>query len=223
MALFYIFRLGCHCSNRSPVSVTTLYLLLLFELCFCCTFTCDSRQAGFEQQCWEQNIPSHSEGMLPSIYSYSLGLAVSTIRLARTLLPGETQESIDKEREGAGERAWKRARERRCAGMMQTQHKEHSKHKETVHTHIYTHIFTPYLTVLSDTHTHTHTHSHKCARSCAQTHTHTHTNTHTRTHAQMTVVWQAMDDYLVALGPFSSDLFEWLQIWAKPLCKSVPP
>lgn len=30
-----------------------------------------------------------------------------------------------------------------------------------------------------------------------------------------------MDDYLVALGPFSSDLTEWLQIWAKPLCKSA--
>lgn len=41
-------------------------------------------------------------------------------------------------------------------------------------------------------------------------------------HAEgMTTLRQAMDDYLVALGPLSSDLAEWLQIWAKPLCKST--
>lgn len=47
----------------------------------------------------------------------------------------------------------------------------------------------------------------------------THRDTDTQIHRGMTALWQAMDDYLVALGPFSSDLAEWLQIWAKPLCK----
>lgn len=51
------------------------------------------------------------------------------------------------------------------------------------------------------------------------------TNTLVQTDTQirrgMTTLRQAMDDYLVALGPLSSDLAEWLQIWAKPLCKST--
>ena len=53
----------------------------------------------------------------------------------------------------------------------------------------------------------------------AQTHRYRQTHRHTQIHRGMTALWQAMDDYLVALGPFSSDLAEWLQIWAKPLCK----
>lgn len=45
--------------------------------------------------------------------------------------------------------------------------------------------------------------------------------TDTQIRRGMTTLRQAMDDYLVALGPLSSDLAEWLQIWAKPLCKST--
>lgn len=44
--------------------------------------------------------------------------------------------------------------------------------------------------------------------------------TDTQIRRGMTTLRQAMDDYLVALGPLS-DLAEWLQIWAKPLCKST--
>lgn len=51
--------------------------------------------------------------------------------------------------------------------------------------------------------------------------TNTVVQTDTQTHRGMTTLRQAMDDYLVALGPLSSDLAEWLQIWAKPLCKST--
>lgn len=45
--------------------------------------------------------------------------------------------------------------------------------------------------------------------------------TDTQIRRGMTTLRQAMDDYLVALGPLFSDLAEWLQIWAKPLCKST--
>lgn len=45
--------------------------------------------------------------------------------------------------------------------------------------------------------------------------------TDTQRRRGMTTLRQAMDDYLVARGPLSSDLAEWLQIWAKPLCKST--
>lgn len=41
--------------------------------------------------------PSHSMGRLPSIYSYSVGLAASTSRLARTSLPGKTNKQTDKQ------------------------------------------------------------------------------------------------------------------------------
>lgn len=60
---------------------------------------------------------------------------------------------------------------------------------------------------------------------CKVTHpvscTNTGVQTDTQTHRGMTTLRQATDDYLVALGPLSSDLAEWLQIWAKPLCKST--
>lgn len=55
--------------------------------------------------------------------------------------------------------------------------------------------------------------------SCSHRHTDADRRTDAQIHRGMTALWQAMDDYLVALGPFSSDLDEWLQIWAKPLCK----
>lgn len=60
---------------------------------------------------------------------------------------------------------------------------------------------------------------------CKVTHlvscTNTGVQTDTQIHRGMTTLRQATDDYLVALGPLSSDLAEWLQIWAKPLCKST--
>lgn len=44
--------------------------------------------------CCSPDLPSHSIGMLPSIYSYSVGLAATTIRLARTTLPGTPTNKI---------------------------------------------------------------------------------------------------------------------------------
>lgn len=59
----------------------------------------------------------------------------------------------------------------------------------------------------------------QCYSSPARTNTVVQTDT--QIHRGMTTLRQAMDDYLVAHGPLSSDLAEWLQIWAKPLCKST--
>lgn len=59
------------------------------------------------------DLPSHSIGRLPSIYSHSVGLAATTIRLARTSLPGKQTNKNKRQWEGARVRG-------RCSTMMHT-------------------------------------------------------------------------------------------------------
>lgn len=64
-------------------------------------------------RCCGPDLPSHSIGMLPSMYSYSVGLAATTIRLARTSLPRKQINKNKSHREGAWVR-WI------CSTMMHT-------------------------------------------------------------------------------------------------------
>lgn len=141
-----------------------------------------------QQWCCSPDLPSHSVGMLPSIYSYSVGLAATTIRLAWTSLPGKpTKKKKDSQRA----QEWDGDAQQWCIQNAK-EYKQTQRGADTM------------LSV-----------------SCSRRHIDTDRRTDTQIHRGMTALWQAMDDYLVALGPFSSDLAEWLQIWAKPLCKSA--
>lgn len=124
--------------------------------------------------------------MLPSTYSYSDGLAATTIRLARTSLPGKQTNKNKTRAEGARVR-WK------CSTMMHTKRKGIQTNTQRLRCNVTRLLLRTNTVVQADT----------------------------QIHRGMATLRQAMDDYLVALGPLSSDLAEWLQIWAKPLCKST--
>ena len=128
--------------------------------------------------------------MLPSTYSYSEGLAATTIRLARTSFPGKQTNKQTKIKHRQREHEWDGNAQQRCI-------QNAKEYKQT-------HRGPDAMLLIS---------------SPARTNPVPQTDTQIR--RGMTTVRQAMDDYPVALGPLSSDLAEWLQIWAKPLCKST--
>lgn len=104
------------------------------------TFIYSSDKCNMWQRVCSRNLPSHSIGMLPSIYSCTAGLAGTTIRLARRCLPRGKKKREERKQVwldgGCSSTIHIKCKREKC---IKTKKRRHNALHVQTHTHTHTH------------------------------------------------------------------------------------